>query len=167
MGFLVVSFHYSILANSKISFLTGDNRHTAMFSGLFGPPPPKSPGDAALQQAGIGGGGAPGKKDKDPEGKDEGGGFDPTGLERAAKAAKVLNQSRFAKESLELIQEQEKTKQMEFGLQQTQYQAFQQKRRWTTSRRSTRRTPSTCGSRRRRRRSCRAPERHEFSHGTR
>ena len=100
-----------------------------MFSGLFGPPPPKSPGDAALQQAGIGGGGAPGKKDKDPEGKYEGGGFDPTGLERAAKAAKVLNQSRFAKESLELIQEQEKTKQMEFGLQQTQYQAFQQKQK--------------------------------------
>ena len=98
-----------------------------MFSGLFGPPAPKSPGEAALRGSGIGGDGKPTKGGKDE--KYEGGGFDPTGLERAAKAAKVLNESKFSKESLALLQEQERTKQVEFGLQQSQYTTLQQKQK--------------------------------------
>jgi len=94
------------------------------FGGWF-TPKPSSPGEAALQQATAGGGGG-GDKDK-KDGSYEGSGFDPTGLERAAKAARVLNSSPHAKSALEVIQEQERTKQMEYALQQTQYETYKAK----------------------------------------
>jgi ATPase family AAA domain-containing protein 3A/B len=101
-------------------------------------PKPSSPGEAALNLAGGGGGagggsaagaaGGGGKKSGDSTSSSyEGSGFDPTGLERAARAAKILNASPHAKNSLEVIQEQERTKQMEYALQQAQYETYKAK----------------------------------------
>uniref|UniRef100_H3BIR3 ATPase family AAA domain containing 3A n=1 Tax=Latimeria chalumnae TaxID=7897 RepID=H3BIR3_LATCH len=61
------------------------------------PPPPPAGGDG-------------GDKNKP---KDKWSNFDPTGLERAAKAARELDSSRHAKEALELAQVQEQTLQLE------------------------------------------------------
>ncbi|KAK2862120.1 hypothetical protein Q5P01_001653 [Channa striata] len=63
------------------------------------PPPPPPPA-----------GGSSGGGDKP---KDKWSNFDPTGLERAAQAAKELDKSRHAKEALELARMQEHTTQME------------------------------------------------------
>lgn len=49
-------------------------------------------------------------------------GFDPTGLERAAKAARELDASRNASLAFDVIQQQEITKQLEYGAQQAAYQ---------------------------------------------
>ena len=49
-------------------------------------------------------------------------GFDPTGLERAAKAAKELDNSRNSKDALRVIQTQEITKQKEQEAERAKYQ---------------------------------------------
>ena len=56
--------------------------------GFFGPSQPKSPGEAAMKATG----GNDGQNERY-----SGSGFDPTGLERAAKAAKILDKSPSAK----------------------------------------------------------------------
>lgn len=53
-------------------------------------------------------------------------GFDPSALERAAKAAKDLDKSRNAKEALRVINVQEATKQKEMEAERAKYQAAQQ-----------------------------------------
>jgi ATPase family AAA domain-containing protein 3A/B len=53
-------------------------------------------------------------------------GFDPSALERAAKAAKDLDTSRNAKDALGLIRTQEITKQREHEMERAKYQAMQQ-----------------------------------------
>lgn len=93
----------------------------------FAPPQPSSPGEAALQQTQSAAGGGGGDKKDGGGGGYEGSGFDPTGLERAARAAKVLNASPHAKNALSVIQEQERSKQMEYALQQTQYETYKAK----------------------------------------
>ncbi|KAG7245996.1 hypothetical protein CRUP_022703, partial [Coryphaenoides rupestris] len=70
-----------------------------------GPPPGPLPPPPA---GGSGGGGGGGDKLKDKWSS-----FDPTGLERAAQAAKDLDKSRHAKEALDLSRMQEQTIQME------------------------------------------------------
>ncbi len=74
-----------------------------MFGFLKGKP--TTPGQAALEEMGGSEGGGSsdhGKKD----GGYKGGGFDPTGLERAARAAKILDASPNAKYALQVIQSQ-------------------------------------------------------------
>ncbi|KAG2466327.1 ATAD3 protein, partial [Polypterus senegalus] len=80
-------------------------------SWLFGinkgqPAPPADVPPFVPPPAGSGGGGEDKPKDKWSN-------FDPTGLERAAKAARELDQSRHAKEALNLAHMQETTLQME------------------------------------------------------
>jgi hypothetical protein len=100
-----------------------------MFSGIF-PKKPDSAGEKALGLALSGGG------DDDDDGggrnsKRGGGGgggkatglFDPSGLERAAKAAKELDKSANAKEALRLIETQETTKQKEAEAHRVEYEA--------------------------------------------
>ncbi|KAF4093498.1 hypothetical protein AMELA_G00002570 [Ameiurus melas] len=76
------------------------------------PPPPPPPPPAA------GSGGSGGDKPKDKWSS-----FDPTGLERAAQAAKELDQSRHAKEALELARMQEQTVQIEHQSKMKEYEA--------------------------------------------
>uniref|UniRef100_A0AAA9ST42 ATPase family, AAA domain containing 3A n=1 Tax=Bos taurus TaxID=9913 RepID=A0AAA9ST42_BOVIN len=72
-----------------------------------GPPLPLPPVQPGGEGSGDGGAGdRPGPKDKWSN-------FDPTGLERAAKAARELEHSRHAKEALSLAQMQEQTLQLE------------------------------------------------------
>ncbi|KAM4741111.1 ATPase family AAA domain containing 3 [Anableps anableps] len=73
------------------------------------PPPPPPPA------GGSGGGG-----DKP---KDKWSNFDPTGLERAAQAAKELDKSRHAKEALELARMQEQSTQLEYQSKMKEYEA--------------------------------------------
>ncbi|XP_034022440.1 ATPase family AAA domain containing 3 [Thalassophryne amazonica] len=72
------------------------------------PPPPPPAGGSS------GGGDKP---------KDKWSNFDPTGLERAAQAAKELDKSRHAKEALELSRMQEQTAQMEHHSKMKEYEA--------------------------------------------
>ncbi|KAG8505498.1 ATPase family AAA domain-containing protein 3 [Galemys pyrenaicus] len=72
-----------------------------------GPPLPLPPAPPGAE-----GGGERGAGDR-PAPKDKWSNFDPTGLERAAKAARELEHSRHAKEALSLAQMQEQTLQME------------------------------------------------------
>jgi hypothetical protein len=100
-----------------------------MFSGIF-PKKPDSAGEKALGLALSGG-----ADDDDDNGgrgsssKRGGGGgkatglFDPSGLERAAKAAKELDKSANAKEALRLIETQETTKQKEAEAHRVEYEA--------------------------------------------
>ncbi|XP_062401434.1 ATPase family AAA domain containing 3 [Sardina pilchardus] len=74
------------------------------------PPPPPPPAG--------GSGGSSGDRPKDKWSN-----FDPTGLERAAKAAKDLDQSRHAKEALELARMQEHNVQMEHQTKIKEYEA--------------------------------------------
>lgn len=53
-------------------------------------------------------------------------GFDPTGLERAAKAVKDLDKSKNAKEAMRIINTQEATKQKEHEAERAKFQAMQQ-----------------------------------------
>jgi ATPase family AAA domain-containing protein 3A/B len=53
-------------------------------------------------------------------------GFDPEGLERAAKAARDLDQSKNAAAAIELIKLQETTKQHEVAKQRAEYEAYTQ-----------------------------------------
>ncbi|KAJ8360722.1 hypothetical protein SKAU_G00172470 [Synaphobranchus kaupii] len=78
--------------------------------GLPVPPPPPPP---AGNSGGTGG-------DKP---KDKWSNFDPTGLERAAQAAKDLDQSRHAKEALDLARMQEQSLQMEHQSKIKEYEA--------------------------------------------
>ncbi|XP_036415760.1 ATPase family AAA domain containing 3 [Colossoma macropomum] len=73
------------------------------------PPPPPPPG---------GSGGSGGDKPKDKWSN-----FDPTGLERAAQAARELDKSRHAKEALDLARMQEQTVQMEHQSKMKEYEA--------------------------------------------
>ncbi|XP_067253301.1 ATPase family AAA domain containing 3 [Chanodichthys erythropterus] len=72
-------------------------------------PPPPPPGGS-----GSGSGDKP---------KDKWSNFDPTGLERAAQAAKDLDRSRHAKEALDLARMQEQTVQMEHQSKMKEYEA--------------------------------------------
>ena len=53
-------------------------------------------------------------------------GFDPVALERAAKAARELDQAKNSKGALEIIQAQELTKQKESEMERAKYMAMQQ-----------------------------------------
>uniref|UniRef100_A0A7N8XKL3 ATPase family AAA domain containing 3A n=1 Tax=Mastacembelus armatus TaxID=205130 RepID=A0A7N8XKL3_9TELE len=79
-------------------------------SGLPVPPPPPPPPS----------GGSSGGGDKP---KDKWSNFDPTGLERAAQAAKELDKSRHAKEALDLARMQEQTVQLEHQSKMKEYEA--------------------------------------------
>uniref|UniRef100_A0AAX7U058 AAA+ ATPase domain-containing protein n=1 Tax=Astatotilapia calliptera TaxID=8154 RepID=A0AAX7U058_ASTCA len=79
--------------------------------GLPAQPPPPPPPPA---------GGSSGGGDKP---KDKWSNFDPTGLERAAQAAKELDMSRHAKEALELARMQENTTQLEHQSKMKEYEA--------------------------------------------
>jgi len=76
--------------------------------GIFGKK--KSPADFALQSASI---------DNENYG---GSGFDPTGLERAAKAAREIDASTHAALAFDVIQQREMTKQLQHGTQQAAYE---------------------------------------------
>uniref|UniRef100_A0A8C2Z8Q0 ATPase family AAA domain containing 3A n=1 Tax=Cyclopterus lumpus TaxID=8103 RepID=A0A8C2Z8Q0_CYCLU len=77
--------------------------------------PPGLPVQPSPPAGGSGGGG-----DKP---KDKWSNFDPTGLERAAHAAKELDKSRHAKEALDLSRMQEQTTQMEHQSKMKEYEA--------------------------------------------
>uniref|UniRef100_A0AAA9S3D5 ATPase family, AAA domain containing 3A n=1 Tax=Bos taurus TaxID=9913 RepID=A0AAA9S3D5_BOVIN len=82
-----------------------------------GPPLPLPPVQPGGEGSGDGGAGdRPGPKDKWSN-------FDPTGLERAAKAARELEHSRHAKEALSLAQMQEQTLQLEHQAKLKEYEA--------------------------------------------
>lgn len=82
-----------------------------------GPPLPLPPA-----QPGAESGGDRGAGDR-PSPKDKWSNFDPTGLERAAKAARELEHSRHAKEALNLAQMQEQTLQLEQQSKLKEYEA--------------------------------------------
>nr|XP_055118626.1 ATPase family AAA domain-containing protein 3A isoform X4 [Symphalangus syndactylus] len=82
-----------------------------------GPLPPLPPA-----QPGAEGGGDRGLGDR-PAPKDKWSNFDPTGLERAAKAARELEHSRYAKDALNLAQMQEQTLQWEQQSKLKEYEA--------------------------------------------
>nr|XP_034809040.2 ATPase family AAA domain-containing protein 3A isoform X1 [Pan paniscus] len=82
-----------------------------------GPPPPLPPA-----QPGAEGGGDRGLGER-PAPKDKWSNFDPTGLERAAKAARELEHSRYAKDALNLAQMQEQTLQLEQQSKLKEYEA--------------------------------------------
>lgn len=97
-----------------------------MFKG-FGKP--KTPGAAALEEMAE----SPveksesskdSKDSKDSKEYKASGGFDPTGLERAAKAAKVLDSSPNAKFLLDVIRTQGETKQEEHKAKAAEYEAY-------------------------------------------
>ncbi|XP_069550117.1 ATPase family AAA domain-containing protein 3-like [Brachyistius frenatus] len=82
--------------------------------------PPAEDQTAAAAAEGVGG--APGASGQDKPG-DKWSNFDPTGLERAAKAAKELDKSRHAKEALDLARMQEQTVQLEHQCKVKEYEA--------------------------------------------
>eukprot|EP00639_Heterosigma_akashiwo_P018875 CAMPEP_0206389768 /NCGR_PEP_ID=MMETSP0294-20121207/18147_1 /ASSEMBLY_ACC=CAM_ASM_000327 /TAXON_ID=39354 /ORGANISM="Heterosigma akashiwo, Strain CCMP2393" /LENGTH=240 /DNA_ID=CAMNT_0053841893 /DNA_START=53 /DNA_END=771 /DNA_ORIENTATION=+ len=88
--------------------------------GVFGKKS-NSPGAEALQNISAGGDDKGGDKDKGYKGS----GFDPTGLERAAKAAKLLDASPYARQALELTRQQEQTRQLEYQVKVEEYQTYQ------------------------------------------
>uniref|UniRef100_S4RMU6 ATPase family AAA domain containing 3A n=1 Tax=Petromyzon marinus TaxID=7757 RepID=S4RMU6_PETMA len=91
-----------------MSWLFGLNRGQA---------PPPAPLDAGAGPGGAGAGGGAGSgasgSGDEARPKDKWSNFDPTGLERAAKAARDLDASKHAKEALDLARMQENTVQME------------------------------------------------------
>uniref|UniRef100_A0A7N5JVS0 ATPase family AAA domain containing 3A n=1 Tax=Ailuropoda melanoleuca TaxID=9646 RepID=A0A7N5JVS0_AILME len=96
-------------------------------SWLFGIKGPKGEGagpplSLPPAQPGAEGGGDRGAGDR-PGPKDKWSNFDPTGLERAAKAARELEHSRHAKEALSLAQMQEQTLQLEQQSKLKEYEA--------------------------------------------
>ncbi|XP_032369119.1 LOW QUALITY PROTEIN: ATPase family AAA domain containing 3 [Etheostoma spectabile] len=95
-----------------MSWLFGLNKgQPEVPAGLPVQPPPPPPPPA---------GGSSGGGDK---AKDKWSNFDPTGLERAAQAAKELDKSRHAKEALDLARMQEQTTQMEHQSKMKEYEA--------------------------------------------
>jgi len=101
----------SLFIATNMSWLFGLNKgQPEVPPGLpLQPPPPPPPA------GGSGGGG-----DKP---KDKWSNFDPTGLERAANAAKELDKSRHAKEALDLARMQEQSTQMEHQSKMKEYEA--------------------------------------------
>ncbi|XP_035633587.2 ATPase family AAA domain containing 3 [Oncorhynchus keta] len=93
-----------------MSWLFGLNKGQPEAPPEFPVPPPPAP-----PAGGSGGGG-----DKP---KDKWSNFDPTGLERAAQAAKELDKSRHAKEALDLARMQEQSVQMEHQTKIKEYEA--------------------------------------------
>ncbi|XP_045659382.1 ATPase family AAA domain-containing protein 3 [Ursus americanus] len=96
-------------------------------SWLFGIKGPKGEGTGPPlslppAQPGAEGGGDRGAGDR-PGPKDKWSNFDPTGLERAAKAARELEHSRHAKDALSLAQMQEQTLQLEQQSKLKEYEA--------------------------------------------
>ncbi|XP_057305037.1 ATPase family AAA domain-containing protein 3-A-like [Hydractinia symbiolongicarpus] len=82
------------------------------------------------QLASLGGGAGSGGdgKDKDEPAKPKAwSNFDPSGLERAAKAARDLDKSKHASQALDLSRMQESTKQMEYQAQTKEYEAAMEK----------------------------------------
>ncbi|KAJ1459791.1 hypothetical protein M885DRAFT_613389 [Pelagophyceae sp. CCMP2097] len=79
--------------------------------GLFGFK--KTPGELALKEV---------EKDAAKDAKYKGSGFDPTGLERAAKAAREIDASKNAALAFDVIQQQEMTKQIEHQTRQAAYE---------------------------------------------
>ncbi|KAK7916662.1 hypothetical protein WMY93_012423 [Mugilogobius chulae] len=94
-----------------MSWLFGLNKGQPEPPGVPGQPPPPPPPPA-------GGSGSGGDKPKDKWSN-----FDPTGLERAAQAAKELDKSRHAKEALDLARMQEQTSQLEHQTKIKEYEA--------------------------------------------
>mmetsp|Transcript_8523 Transcript_8523/g.14141 ORF Transcript_8523/g.14141 Transcript_8523/m.14141 type:complete len:584 (-) Transcript_8523:166-1917(-) len=94
-----------------------------MFSGWGGKPNDDSPGAKAMELSQAaeskpkGGGGGSGNSVH---------GFDPSALERAAKAAKDLDKSKNARDALRVINVQEATKQKEHEMERARFQAMQQ-----------------------------------------
>ncbi|XP_068588898.1 ATPase family AAA domain-containing protein 3-like [Cebidichthys violaceus] len=86
--------------------------------GSGGPPVEEQTAAAAEGAGGAPGGGSGGDKPGDKWSN-----FDPTGLERAAKAAKDLDKSRHAKDALELARMQEQTVQLEHQSKVKEYEA--------------------------------------------
>ncbi|XP_041129595.1 ATPase family AAA domain containing 3 isoform X1 [Polyodon spathula] len=93
-----------------MSWLFGLNK------GQASPPP-----DLPLPPPPVGGSGGAGEGGDKP--KDKWSNFDPTGLERAAKAARDLDQSRHAKEALDLARMHEQTLQIEQQGKMKEYEA--------------------------------------------
>ncbi|XP_030041508.1 ATPase family AAA domain-containing protein 3A [Microcaecilia unicolor] len=91
-----------------MSWLFGVNKGPPVPGGPPSLPPPPD----------VGGSGDPGDKPKDKWSN-----FDPTGLERAAKAARELDQSRHAKDALNLAKIQEETLQLEQQAKVKEYEA--------------------------------------------
>uniref|UniRef100_A0A8C0C842 ATPase family AAA domain containing 3A n=1 Tax=Balaenoptera musculus TaxID=9771 RepID=A0A8C0C842_BALMU len=105
----------------------GDAWRSRAMSWLFGIKGPKGEGAGPPLplppvQPGAEGGGDRGAGDR-PAPKDKWSNFDPTGLERAAKAARELEHSRHAKEALSLAQMQEQTLQLEHQAKLREYEA--------------------------------------------
>ncbi|KAJ0023192.1 hypothetical protein NQD34_003091 [Periophthalmus magnuspinnatus] len=94
-----------------MSWLFGLNKGQPEPPSVPGQPPPPPPPPA-------GGSGSGGDKPKDKWSN-----FDPTGLERAAQAAKELDKSRHAKEALDLARMQEQTAQLEHQTKIKEYEA--------------------------------------------
>ncbi|XP_055016747.1 ATPase family AAA domain containing 3 [Boleophthalmus pectinirostris] len=94
-----------------MSWLFGLNKGQPEPPGVPGQPPPPPPPP-------TGGSGSGGDKPKDKWSN-----FDPTGLERAAQAAKELDKSRHAKEALDLARMQEQTAQLEHQTKIKEYEA--------------------------------------------
>lgn len=93
-----------------------------MFGG-WGASKEETPGTKALEQS------QQAVKKEEKSGGGGGGsihGFDPSALERAAKAAKELDKSKNAKDALRIINAQEATKQKEHEVERAKYQAMQQ-----------------------------------------
>ncbi|KAJ8395142.1 hypothetical protein AAFF_G00035980, partial [Aldrovandia affinis] len=87
-----------------------------LFGWRRGPPPDSFEASTPSPDGDSGGSGGDKPKDKWSN-------FDPTGLERAAKAAKELDKSRNAKEALQLARMQEQTLQMEHESKLKEYEA--------------------------------------------
>ena len=101
--------------------------------GLFGGKGPDTPGETALKIAKESAKGSEPAAGAAADAKKGGGGgggsihgFDPSALERAAKAAKDLDGSRNARDALRVINTQEVTKQKEAEVERAKFQAMQQ-----------------------------------------
>ncbi|KAI0989418.1 hypothetical protein GJ496_010712 [Pomphorhynchus laevis] len=103
-----------------MSWLFGINRPT--------PSPSSGGSDNTLNSGGVGGSGRdPEKSDADKTGRSESTyRFDSAALERAAKAAKELESSRYAGEAFKLASEQERTKQLEYQAMLKQFSASEE-----------------------------------------
>ncbi|XP_065186021.1 ATPase family AAA domain-containing protein 3-like [Sycon ciliatum] len=100
-----------------MSFLFGNAFKGAPQDGaaMPGGPPPAAGDDANKPQ--------PPKKQEIPGVPGSFANFDPSGLERAAKAMKELNQSKHAQQALDISKKQEDTRQLEFQAQIKEYEA--------------------------------------------
>jgi len=97
-----------------------------MFSGWGSNPKDDNPGEKALATELSKSAVDPPSQKKGTSSSASVSGFDPTALERAAKAARELDRSSNAKDSLRLINTQEITKQKEHEAERAKYQAYQQ-----------------------------------------